>query len=79
MKKTLIVAAVLLTALNLSGCVLMARGGYHYDHGDLVSNDGTIHYVGWCKTHPHNSHCLDTHVSTATARDSRGIAVPGGG
>jgi hypothetical protein len=58
MKTTLIVAAALFAALNLSGCVL-GGGGYHHDHGDLVSNDGTMHYVGWCRAHPHNSHCED--------------------
>jgi hypothetical protein len=79
MKKTLIVAAGLLCALNLSGCVLSGGGGYHYDHGDLVSNDGTIRYVGWCRLHPRNSHCLDTHVATATAGNSGVVPAPGGG
>jgi hypothetical protein len=53
MKKTLIVAAALFALVNLSGCVfLMPGAGYHADHGDLVSNDGTVHYIGWCD-------CLD--------------------
>lgn len=78
MKKTLIVAAVLLAALNLSGCVLIDGGGYHSEHGDLVSNDGTIHYVGWCKAHPRNSHCLDTRGSSAAAGDSRVVGGPSG-
>jgi len=60
MKNTLIATAVLLAALNLSGCMIsLAGGGYHADQGDLVSRDGTVRYVGWCSLHTHNSHCLD--------------------
>lgn len=60
MKKTLIVAAVLFAGLNLSGCVLATAGaGYHGDHGDLVSKDGTVRYIGWCEVHPQNSHCRE--------------------
>lgn len=58
MRKSFIVTALLFAVLNLSGCMLAGRG-YHYDHGDLVSNDGTVRYVDWCHVHSHNSHCLD--------------------
>ncbi len=58
MKKTLIVTAVLMAILNLSGCMLVfAGGGYHADKEDLVSADGTVRYVGWCNVHPHNTRC----------------------
>ena len=65
MNKTMIIAAALAAVLNLSGCVLATAGsGYHYDHGDLVSSDGDVRYIGWCDVHPHNSHCRKP---TATA------------
>lgn len=58
MKRMLIATAVLVASLNLSGCmVALAGGNYHPDHGDLVNNDGTVRYVGWCHLHPRNSHC----------------------
>ncbi|HEX4049887.1 MAG TPA: hypothetical protein VHY19_03290 [Steroidobacteraceae bacterium] len=68
MKNLLIATAALIAALNLSGCTLvMAGNGYHGDHGDLVSSDGTIRYVGWCDVHPHNSHCLNTPTADTAA------------
>lgn len=77
MKKILIVAAALVGALNLSGCmVVMAGGGYHGDHGDLVSSDGSVRYVGWCALHVHNSHCLDTGVHAAVIQPPSAGAVP---
>lgn len=58
MNKTSMTIAALFAIVNLSGCVLvMAGGSYHSDHGDLVSEDGTIRYVGWCNVHPHYSRC----------------------
>lgn len=68
MKKLFIGTAALIAALNLSGCMLvMSEGDYHGDHGDLVSSDGSIRYVGWCDVHPHNSHCLAAPGATAAA------------
>jgi hypothetical protein len=67
MKKTLVVTAALVASLNLSGCVIaLAGGNYHPDHGDLVSNDGNVRYVGWCHLHARNAHCQDSQaVDTA--------------
>lgn len=76
MKNLSIITAALIAALNLSGCTLMmASSGYHGDHGDLVSSDGSIRYVGWCDVHPHNSHCLDTHASTAVPTHPGAVAL----
>ena len=71
MKKILIITAVLFSSLNLSGCmVALAGGNYHPDHGDLVSSDGTVRYVGWCHLHTRNSHCQDSHsVDDAALRN----------
>lgn len=76
MKKLVIATAALVAALNLSGCTLMmASSGYHGDHGDLVSGDGSVRYVGWCDVHPHNSHCLDTHPGIATPAHPGAVAL----
>jgi hypothetical protein len=53
--------ATILTVLNLDGCFIARNegGGHHsycYDRGDLVI-DNKIWYVGWCNTHPRDSHC----------------------
>jgi len=72
MKRTLITTAALTAALSLSGCmVLMSGGDYHRDHGDLVSNDGTVRYVGWCEVHQHNSRCLATQGPPVALRAER--------
>jgi hypothetical protein len=61
MKTTLTAVAALIAALSLSGCMLVTGGsGYHGEHGDLVSSDGSVRYIGWCDVHPHNSRCLST-------------------
>ena len=58
MTKTFLATAALFAVSNLTGCALVTAGsGYHNEHGDLVSRDGDIHYVGWCDVHPHNAHC----------------------
>jgi hypothetical protein len=49
--------AALLATLNLSGCMVLDGESYHNDRGDLVSNDGSIRYVGWCEVHPHGRGC----------------------
>jgi hypothetical protein len=76
MKKLLIATATLIGALNLSGCMLVMEGSdYHGDHGDLVSSDGAIRYVGWCEVHPHNSHCLDTQNGNTVAIHPGAVAL----
>jgi hypothetical protein len=68
MKKPLIATAALIAALNLSGCMLVMSGSdYHGDHGDLVSSDGSVRYVGWCDVHRHNSRCLNPQATAAAA------------
>lgn len=61
-------AIAFLLILNLSGCTLLDGENYHYDRGDLVSNDGSIRYVGWCNAHPHSRYCGPAHVAVANAR-----------
>ncbi|HTT07009.1 MAG TPA: hypothetical protein VMF64_17150 [Steroidobacteraceae bacterium] len=76
MNKTLIATAALIGALNLSGCMLvMGSSGYHGDHGDLVSSDGSVRYIGWCDVHPHNSRCLDTGEGKAVALHPGAVAL----
>lgn len=76
MKNTLIVTAALIGALNLSGCMLvMGNSGYHGDHGDLVSSDGSVRYIGWCEVHPHNARCLDTHDVTPATLHPGAVAL----
>ena len=67
MKTTFKLLAVVsaLTALNLSGCMVLDGKAYHDDRGDLVSNDASIRYVGWCEVHPSDRHC--SHVTLAAA------------
>ncbi len=66
MKKLFIVTAAVFAGLNLSGCMLvMAGGGYHPDHGDLVSGDGSIRYVAWCDVHRHSSYCRNAAPAAA--------------
>ncbi len=65
MKRTfglLTAAAALLAVLNLQGCMVFDREGrgYHRDRGDLINNDGTVRYVGWCDVHSPDSRCLPT-------------------
>jgi len=77
MKNILIATAALIALANLPGCALvMAGSGYHNDHGDLVSSDGSVRYIGWCNVHPHFSHCLLPRSSTAVA--DAGGALPAG-
>ena len=76
MKNLLIATAALIAALNLSGCTLvMASSGYHGDHGDLVSSDGSIRYIGWCDVHRRNSHCLDTNPGNTAATHPGAVAL----
>jgi len=52
--------ALLLAALNLSGCsALHDSDSYRYENGDRITLDGSVRYVGWCDARPHNVHCLN--------------------
>jgi hypothetical protein len=65
MKRTfnLLTAIAALLALQ-TGCTVMVGGrGYHVDRGDLVSNDRTIRYVGWCDSHPRSADCVQWSAS----------------
>jgi hypothetical protein len=53
----------LIAALNLSGCVVLDGRSYHNDHGDLVSDDGSVRYEAWCELHPTYQHCSPTRVA----------------
>lgn len=74
MNRILIATAALLAILNLSGCMFARADGYHYDHGDLVSTDGTMRYIGWCGVHPRNAHCLNTPGPSAAAVSAAAFA-----
>jgi len=74
MKRIVIAIAAILAVLNLSACVFATADGYHYDHGDLVSSDGTMRYLGWCNVHPHNAHCQNASASSAAAISTASFA-----
>jgi hypothetical protein len=62
--------AVVLSPLNLSGCMILDGRSYHEDRGDLVSDDGDIRYVGWCDVHTHSRDCTPARVAVADARQA---------
>lgn len=62
---------VLTAAVNLAGCMtLSADGPFHDDGGDLVSNDGSVRYVGWCRLHSRNANCAAAPVVVASESSS---------
>jgi hypothetical protein len=69
MPRTSIALIAFLLILNLSGCTVLDGDNYHYDDGDLVSDDGGIRYVDWCKTHPRSRYCDPAHLAVASAPD----------
>jgi hypothetical protein len=67
MKSTfnLLAVSAALVAVNLTGCMVLDGKSYHNDRGDLVANDASIRYVGWCEVHPQDRHCGTATVAAA--------------
>ena len=83
MKRTfslLTAIAVLVALQTLSGCTVLVGGrGYQIDRGDLVSNDRTIRYVGWCESHPRSADCVQWSASNGVVASVLPAGVRGDG